>query len=186
MAHSNHSYSTFWQSGLFLVGLIPAVLFTSVLWCLDGRRTCCWPCQARRVFPYVFSYPSVCRAGWVQGSYSRPYRPVRNFPCSGALISLTSWEYAGRKFKAANQANYRLEVPGVQNKRSSLALISEKEAVNAVLSLPVLQGCWFSSQAHDGFPKGCSALGNCEAGQVANPGELGHKLEFPLSAFGQW
>lgn len=28
-------------------------------------------------------------------------------------------------------------------------------------------------------------LGTCEPGQAANPGELGHKLEFPLSAFGQ-
>lgn len=122
--------------------------------------------------------------GWAQGRCSRHCRPDLNFPCSGALISLTSWEYARRKVKAANQANYRLEVPGVQIKRSSLALISEKEAVNAMLSLPVLQGCWLSSQTHD-LPKGCSALSTHETGQAANPGELGHKLEFPLSAFGR-
>lgn len=32
------------------------------------------------------------------------------------LISFSSWEYARRKVKAANQANYRQEVPGVQIK----------------------------------------------------------------------
>lgn len=66
-----------------------------------------------------------------------------------------------------------------------MALISEKEAVNAMLSLPVLQGCWFSSQARGDFPKGCSALGTPKAGQVTNSGRLGHKLVFPLSAFGR-
>jgi len=32
---------------------------------------------------------------------------------------------------------------------------------------------------------GRSALDTHEAVQVANPGELGHKLEYPFSAFGQ-
>lgn len=65
-----------------------------------------------------------------------------------------------------------------------MALISEKEVVNAVLSLPVLQGCWFSSQSRGDFPKDHSSLGTHKAGQVTNPGKLGHKLVIPLSTFG--
>lgn len=65
-----------------------------------------------------------------------------------------------------------------------MALISQEEAVNAVLSLAVLQGCWFSRQARGDFPKDHSALGTHKAGQVTNLGKLGHKLVFPLSALG--
>lgn len=70
-------------------------------------------------------------------------------------------------------------------KWSSLALISEKEAVTTMPSLPVLLGCWFSSQAYDDFPKGCSALDTHKAGQAANLDELSHKLVFSLSPVGQ-
>lgn len=36
MTHYNPIYCTFWQLCGFLVGLIPAVLFTSILSCLGG------------------------------------------------------------------------------------------------------------------------------------------------------
>lgn len=36
MIHYNSIYCTFWQLCCFLLGLIPAVLFTSILSCLGG------------------------------------------------------------------------------------------------------------------------------------------------------